>query len=127
MTKEEAVIRDIIGPELVDVQSLACAIEKMERVLFTERIPMSKVQVTKRIYPQVAKRLGLGLKTAARQVERQSNRCWDAMDEERMLKYIGRVLRSPAPPSMMITYLAYYCYYGEAFYEVVFTEPTLSF
>ena len=127
MTREEAVIRDIIGPERVDIRPLAGAVAEMEHTLFTRRIAMDDVLVTKHIYPEVAKRMELGPSSAARRIERLANRCWDRLDGEQMQKYIGRLLRNRGTPCDLIVYLAYYCCSGKPFYEAVFEEPALLF
>lgn len=70
MTKEEVLLRSILGPSRKGVNALAYAVAEMERLLFMEQRSIDDVLVTKDIYPVVTKQTGKRSEAAARQIER---------------------------------------------------------
>ncbi|MCD7739622.1 MAG: sporulation initiation factor Spo0A C-terminal domain-containing protein [Lachnospiraceae bacterium] len=125
-SKEELVIREIIGPGRGDTIVFGYAIEAAEQLLFREKRYhyMGDVQVTREIYAVVAERLGRKVKSTARQIQRMSERCWNSMDEEQKLRYIGKRELAEVTPTArdMILYLAFYCHYGMPYYQVLKRE-----
>ncbi len=122
MTKEEILIREIIGPGKSEIKGFVCAIQEAKKLLFGEGISREDIFVTRDIYPNVARKTNKNLRTTARQVERVGNLCWDCLDKNLKLKYIGRVLKDIRSPQDMIFYLAYYSHYGKPYFVVMSEE-----
>ncbi|MCD8325714.1 MAG: hypothetical protein LUC90_03210 [Lachnospiraceae bacterium] len=129
MTKEEMVIREIIGPGRGDTNALSCAVQVAEQLLFEGQKGscISSICVTRDIYAVVAEGLGRRCNSTARQIQRMCERCWDYMDEEQKLRYIGKSRFSDGAPGAqdMIFYFAFYCHYGESYYQVLRREVGL--
>ncbi|MCD8380966.1 MAG: hypothetical protein LUC95_11780 [Lachnospiraceae bacterium] len=122
MTKEEMLVREIIGPGRNEIRGFACAIQEAKKLLFGERISREDIFVTRDIYPAAASRTNKKEKTAARQIERVGNLCWDSLDKGQKLKYIGKVLNDIRSPQDMIFYLAYYSQYEKPYFEILREE-----
>lgn len=127
MTKSECIIRSIIGAERTNIRALAVAVDITADMLFSQKIPMDEIAVSKDIYPVVAKKIGKSFSTTARQIERTANLCTDALDDSLMEQYIGRPLAFRPPPRAMIIYLAFYLHFGEPFFKVIEREPAVLF
>ena len=56
MTKEEILIRSILGPIRGGVRTFACAVEITSRLLFEEDMAQDDILVTKHVYPEVARK-----------------------------------------------------------------------
>ena len=82
MTKEEAVIRSILGPVRSEIRTFACAVGITVHLLFDERMSQDDIRVTKHVYPEVAKRTGKSYASVSRKLERMGNLCWDNLGEE---------------------------------------------
>ena len=100
MTKEEAVIRSILGPVRSEIRTFACAVGITVHLLFDERMSQDDIRVTKHVYPEVAKRTGKSYASVSRKLERMGNLCWDNLGEEGRRTYIGRQLRVSARPGI---------------------------
>ncbi len=122
MTKEEMLIREIIGPGRNEIRGFVCAVQEAKKLLFGEQIPRDDIFVTRDIYPNVAKKTNKNVRTTARQIERVGNLCWDSLDKNLKLKYIGRALRDIRSPQDMIFYLAYYSHYEKPYFLVMSEE-----
>lgn len=118
ITNEEIIIRDILGPTTQSIQPLAYAVEVVGYLLFVEKLPLEEIYVTKNVYPEVAGRLKQNGKSVARQIERLSNSCWDSMDKEQKLKYIGKELKDIHSTRDILIYFAYYSHFLKAYYEI---------
>ena len=129
MTKTEAIIRSILGPVRLDIRPLAHAVDLAIDILFTQKIAMDDIRVTKDIYPVVAKQLKKKTGAVSRKVERLANLCWDVLtqDQDRKIEIIGNQRHEIRAPSEMIFYLAFYAHFGKPFFEVVSREPSLLF
>lgn len=127
MIKEKRLIRSILGPGRWNVSALAYAVKEAEVLLFSERIAMDDIQVTKDIYPKVAERVNKPEKNVARQVERHGNLCWEKLSLEEKRLYIGRDIADIRGPRDMIFYLAFYAYFQKSYYEVIRDHPELLF
>lgn len=125
MTKEEALIRSILGPSPNNIRSFTCAVKTTMELLFVKKKPLDDVQATSDIYEPVAVKLQRNPKTVARQIERLANLCWNAMDEEQKLKYIGRNIKDISAPREMLFYLAYYCHFRIPYYELLEKRPDM--
>lgn len=120
MTKEEYLVKKIMGmgkAGRLDSRIFAYAIGLARKMMFREKVPMEDILVTKSIYVEAGKRYGKSAKTAARQIERLGNRCWEVMTLEEREKYLGERERFPAPKEMIL-FLGYYCEYGKSYKEV---------
>lgn len=117
VTNEEAVIRDIFGPSTNNLRPFICAIEVMEDLLFVKKIPLDDIHVTLDIYPRVAEKLQKKNKATTRQIQRLSNVCWDLMDAEQRVRYIGKSLNDIHGPKDILVYLAFYSHSQCTFYE----------
>lgn len=127
MTKENRIIRYILGPVKTDASILANAVQEAERLLFIENVPMDDIRVTRDIYAVIAAKRNKVIHTVARQIERTSNMCWDSMNESDKQRYIGKQIRDLRGPRDMIFYLAFYSWFGKGYYEVLNEEPKLLF
>ena len=127
MTKEKQLISSILGPVRGDTRPFVYAVWRAEQVMFYENISMDDILITKDIYPDVAKATKRSLRTAMRQVERMSNRCFDSMDSEQKQKYIGKVIEELPTPRQMVYYLAFYSHFGMSYYEVIEEHPEILF
>lgn len=127
MTKEEAIIRSILGPVGCETSTLACAVRIAVHLLFYENIPQDDIMVTKHIYPEVARRLGKSRTAVSRQIERMENLCWEQLGAEGQKLYIGRQIKDIRAPRDMLFYLAYYCHFDLPYYEVLKKRPELLF
>lgn len=127
MTKEEILIRSILGLCRRDVRTLAYAVWEAEDLLFYRKIPLDDIMITKDIYPVVAERIGKSYKAVSRQIERLGNLCWDALDEKQKMNYIGKPLRDIQAPRDMVFYLAFYSHFNKSYYEIIHKYPSLLF
>lgn len=122
MTKEERLIREIIGPGRNNIEGFACAVREAKRLLFGESVSLENIHVTRDIYPSVAEAIDRNTKTTARQIQRVGNLCWDSLDKNMKLKYIGRTLNDIRSPRDMIFYLAYYSQYEKPYFRIMGEE-----
>lgn len=127
MTKEEIIIRNILGPIRGGIRTYACALEITSRLLFEENMAQDDILVTKHVYPEVARRTSKSYVAVARQLERLGNLCWDRLGTEGRALYIGRQLQDIRAPRDMLFYLAFYCYFDRPYYEVLEENPELLF
>ena len=127
MTKQEALIRSIVGPARCEVRTFACAVNITRHLLFCENLAQDDILVTKHIYPEVAARTGKSCTAVSRQIERMENLCWEHLGSEGQLTYIGKQLKDIRSPSDMLFYLAYYCHFNMPYYEVLREKPELLF
>ena len=88
MTKEEILIRSILGPIRGGVRTFACAVEITSRLLFEEDMAQDDILVTKHVYPEVARKTEKSYMAVARQLERMGNLCWDRLGKKE--REIGR-------------------------------------
>ncbi|MCD8068355.1 MAG: hypothetical protein LUE87_05625 [Lachnospiraceae bacterium] len=90
MTKEEILVRQIIGPCRNEIAGFICAVREMGRLLFEEGRALGEILVTRDIYPAAARMTQKNIHTATRQIERVGNLCWDSLDRNQKLKSAGR-------------------------------------
>ena len=119
MRKEITLLYEILGLGRKGVLEMACAVHEAERMLFSEQIPVDDIQVTRDIYPKVAKELNKHGSSVARQIQRMSNECWNSTDVQMKRKYIGKELKDIRAPKDMIFYFAYYVHFQKGFYEIL--------
>lgn len=119
MSQSEVLVRLVLGSFRKGTRPFVCAIECVIRHSFAIDYPIEDIQVTKVIYPEVAKLLNMRPGAAARQIERIANDCWDRGDRERLNEIFGRELPVCPPPRDMIFYFAAYAYYGQSFRQVM--------
>lgn len=120
MTKEEYLVRKLVGrgkAGRLDSRIFAYAVFLAREKMFREKVPMEEIHVTKSIYPEAGKRYGKSAASAARQIERLGNRCWEAMTPMEREKYLGEKDRFPAPKEMILL-LGCYCEYGKSYREM---------
>lgn len=128
MTKTEALIYSILAPTRKGVPVLACAVDVTAHLLFVERRAMDDIQVTKDVYPMVAKRAQQKPDATSRQIERLANACWDEGDREYLDEVvIGRTLKDIRRPSDLLFYLAVRVHTGQPFFKVIEKHPELLF
>ncbi|MDO5362820.1 MAG: sporulation initiation factor Spo0A C-terminal domain-containing protein [Eubacteriales bacterium] len=125
MTKEEALIRSILGPSPNNILSFTCAVRHVAELLFVKNVSMDDVQITSAVYEPVALELQRNPRTVARQIERLANLCWNTMDKEQKMRYIGRNLKDISAPRDMLFYLAYYCQFHLSYYELLEKRPDI--
>ena len=106
MTESERLLRSILGPTRSDIRPLAFAIAVAEELLFNQGLAMDDVQITKQIYPMVARQFRKTDNAAAKCVERLSRLCWEAMvAQDLVAQYLGRAIQqSPTPRSPLRPY-----------------------
>lgn len=120
MTKEECLIRSIIGTGKagrLDSRIFAYAVSLARRMMFQEGIPMEEILVTKTIYPEAGRRYRKKPKTAARAIERLGNHCWERMTKEQKENYLGETQRHLAPKEMVLL-MGWYCEFGKSYREM---------
>ena len=100
MTKEEILIRSILGPIRGGVRTFACAVEITSRLLFEEDMAQDDILVTKHVYPEVARKTEKSYMAVARQLERMGNLCWDRLGKKERDLYIGKQLRDIRAPEI---------------------------
>ena len=127
MTKEEALIRGIIGPTRCEIRVFARAVSVTSHLLFCEGVAQDDILVMSHIYAEVAHQLDRELSAVSRQIERIGNLCWEHLDAEGKQKYIGRQLKDIRAPRDMLFYLAYYLHFHTPYYEVLERWPELLF
>lgn len=127
MTRSEALVRSVLGPCRKGIRPFVCAIECIVQRSFVIDYPIEDIQVTKVIYPEVARLLNMRPNAAARQIERIANDCWDRGDRERLNEILGGPLPSCPPPHEMLFYFAAYSYYSLPFRQVMERELALMF
>lgn len=127
MTKHNYLIFQILGPSRRHTGVLACAVKAAEHLMFSRRIALDDIRITKDIYPLVAMYTGKSEQAVARQVERLANYCWEQMDYQQKLRYIGKDLKDIRAPRELVFYLAFYVHFREPYYEVVEKDPSLMF
>ena len=127
MTKEEALIRSIVGPARCEVRTFACAVNITRHLLFCENLAQDDILVTKHIYPEVAARTGKSCAAVSRQIERMENLCWEHLDAAGQRTYIGKQLRDIRARRDMMIYLAYYSHFNMPYYEVLKRHPEILF
>lgn len=113
MTESERLLRSILGPTRSDIRPLAFAIAVAEELLFNQGLAMDDVQITKQIYPMVARQFRKTDNAAAKCVERLSRLCWEAMVAQNLVaQYLGRAIQQSPTPRSLIVYLAVYSHTG---------------
>ncbi|HIY00298.1 MAG TPA: hypothetical protein IAA26_00380 [Candidatus Blautia faecipullorum] len=127
MTKEEALIRSILGPVRSEIRTFACAVRITDHLLFEKNMAQDDIRVTKHVYPEVARQTGKSYASVSRKLERMGNLCWDNLGEEGRRLYIGRQIRDIRAPRDMLFYLAFYCHFDRPYYEVLEEMPELLF
>ena len=128
MTNAEILLRRILGSARCNIRPLALAVEITGNLLFVQRISMDDIQVTKHVYPDVARLLHQKTRTAAKSVERLAHRCWDSLEEQGLTAvYLGRPVKRSPTPAEMLTYLAVYACLDAPFFSVVDENPCFLF
>lgn len=127
MNRTEVVIRSLVGATRRSIRPLSCAVDLIAGLLFMQGVPMDEIRVTKQVYPQVAKRLGIRVGAASRRVARLTSFCWDRGERARLEQIVGRCLRTCPPPRDMLVYLAVYTYLGRSFLDAVREMPDRFF
>lgn len=121
MTREESVIRTILCMRKAgksDIRILVYAVEKAGELMFKQGIPMEQIPITTAVYGKAGEKFKKSNRAAARQIERLSILCWDSMDKEDRIKYIGDDDGYPSPREIVFC-LAYYCRYCKSYQEVI--------
>lgn len=124
ITKEEILIRNILGPSTSNIRPLAAAVRIIKELLFVKRIPQDEILMTSDVYSPVAFELQRMPKTTARQIERAANLCWNAMTDEQKRTYIGRELADIDAPRDILFYLAYYSQFEKPYYVLMKEQNT---
>lgn len=128
MTESERLLHSILGPTRSDIRPLAFAIAVAEELLFNQGLAMDDVQITKQIYPMVARQFRKTDNAAAKCVERLSRLCWEAMvAQDLVAQYLGRAIQQSPTPRSLIVYLAVYSHTGSPFYTVIEENPYFLF
>ena len=127
MTKSEALVRSIVGPIRWDIRPFCQAIELAAHLLFEEQLPREEILLIRDIYGVVAAYHSKQPATVAKQIERLSNLCLDALESRGLMaQYVGApnpIIRSSGE---IIFYLAYFYQFDRPYYEVARAQPDLS-
>lgn len=130
MPTANTLVRSIFGFSRCNTQALVRSIEIAYELLFVQGRSRNSIQVTKDIYPDVAREIQpKRYKTVVRQIERLCNQCWDRIRADPYLleKVIGNHTKELEAPSEIIFLLACYLKYKKPFQEVLEREPALTF
>lgn len=118
ITKEDKLLRSILGPSPLDIRPLSYSFRQLKELVFEQGFPVDDIRLERNIYSPVARPLDRSSSTVARSVELLANRCWNSMDAEQKQKYIGRYLEDITGPKDLVIYFAYYCHYGKNYYDL---------
>lgn len=128
MANAEVLVRSILGAIRSDIRPLALAVDITDGLLFHRRIPMDDIQITKQVYPGVAKLIHRTPEAASRQIERLAHLCWDAMEEQDLVvRYLGRAVKYAPTPRDLIVSLAVYVHLKIPITVAVEQENSLLF
>lgn len=119
MTNPEALVRSVLGPCRRGIAPFTCAIECVIERSFVVGTPMEDILITKDIYPRVAEMLHMRPTSAARQIERISNACWDIGDRSRLYEILGKNPLVCPTPKEMLFYFAAYSFYGIPYSQAI--------
>ena len=119
MTKTELLLRSVLGPYRRDIRPFVYAAECIIRQSFSVNAPIESILVTKDIYPKVALTLQIQPESAAQQIERIANDCWDLGDRDRLYVILGKEPPLCPPPREMLIYFAAFSYYGIPFQQAM--------
>lgn len=130
MLTANSLVRSIFGFSRCNIQALVRSIEIAYELLFIQGRSRNSIQVTKDIYPDVAREIpSKHYKTVVRQIERLCNQCWDRVRADPYLleEIMGNHAKELESPSEVIFLLACYLKYKKPFQEVLEREPALTF
>lgn len=113
MTKNEKLVRSILGPARVDVRLLVFAIDIVVEIMFFQGVPMDEIFVTKDVYPSEAQITRSRPSSAVRRIERLLIQYIDYGDAETLEKVFGRKGRLAFQPHEILFCLAYYSHFGK--------------
>ncbi len=100
----------------IDPEPLSNAIDTLRDLLYRQNRNIYDVYVTKDIYPEVAKQLGMNIPAVSRSIVRAAHRCFSQLSSEQINAIIGRPIPYLDSPSDMIFYLAAYLETGQPYY-----------
>ncbi len=123
MTIADARIYEILGKGGKEAKALSCAVTVMERLLFEGRKSIYDIQVTKDIYPEVAKRMETQPASVARNIARASQKCWKSKESWIRQEVIGEPCEELHAPRDLILYLAVYAHFGMPYYQAIRQFP----
>lgn len=98
------------------------AIELTIQLLYIDQDAIGDLHVTRDVYPVVASMLGKNAQSVSKAVERLAVYCWNALDDELMMRIIGKQLHDRPTPREMLLYLAYYIYHKKPYYASGISE-----
>ncbi len=119
MTKTELLLRSVLGPCRRGLQPFVYAIEYIIQQSFSINVPIENICVTKDIYSRVALTLQIQPESAARQIERIANDCWDIDDRDRLYAILGKKPMFCPSPREMLIYFAAFSFYGVPFQKAM--------
>lgn len=127
-SSSEQLVRRILGAGRPRVSALAMAVDVCADLMFRQGVAMDDIQVTKMIYPAVAREMHASCAATARQIQRLANLSYDMLVTRHWVKqYIGISSFQLRSPSDMLFYLAFYLHFGKSFYEMIDQHPELLF
>ena len=128
MASGEVIVRRILGPVRSDIRPLALAIDITGSLIFEQHIAAEDIQVTKLVYPPVAKLLRQRTAAVTKSIERLTRLCWDALAEQDLTAfYIGGPVKQVPTPREMLHYLAVYAKLDLPYYTAIDRYPSLLF
>lgn len=96
--------------------ALACYMEHFAAVEEDDEVQVTEVQVTKELYPLVAKELKKKPRTAQRAIYRAVECVWEEGKNEALNRVIGRALPVKPKPGELLFYCVYYLEKGSPYF-----------
>ena len=128
MASGEVIVRRILGPVRSDIRPLALAIDVTGSLIFEQHIAAEDIQVTKLVYPPVAKLLHQRPGAVTKSIERLTRLCWDALAEQDLIAfYLGSPVKQAPTPREMLYYLAVYSRLDLPYFTAIERYPRLLF
>ena len=120
LTQAECLIHTILGPTHRKIRPFAACIDRVEELLFVQKVHMEDIRFMRDVYPVVAERMHQNCSSLTRLVERLANDCWRQMRRKNLVEtYIGSNPLDPPYPAELTCYLACYLHLGRPFSQAI--------
>lgn len=120
MSKSEQLVYSVLGLIKSNILPVAYTLDLLVELLFCKNNPVSKIMITKMVYPQVAKRLNKSVHAVEKSVERIVHDFWSvALEQNRLLQLFGHSSLYEPSVSEILFYLSFLLYYDKPFFAVL--------
>lgn len=119
-SKSERFIHSLLGPTRSDIRPLALSLDRIIFLQFIQQVPKGDIRLSHNVYPHVALLLNRSHAAVARSTERLTNLCWEAaVEQELLMKIIGRSKLAKPYVSDILFYFACYLHFDKPFFSVL--------